>query len=141
MVDHGRRAARTVLRPVVARARARHARPDAGSACTPGTCDRRVSSKGGENLPDRHVAGCCVPGRVQVGVLGAESRRGHPDRSPVWRRRPGAGVAAAVAGDRDTDGPGVHRDVAVGASGTYSVTVPAGRYTLAGHSPLYGSGT
>jgi hypothetical protein len=37
-------------------------------------------------------------------------------------------------------GPGVHRDVPVGASGTYSVTVPAGTYTLAGHSPLYGSG-
>jgi hypothetical protein len=36
--------------------------------------------------------------------------------------------------------PGVHRDVPVGASGTYSVTVPAGRYTLTGHSPRYGSG-
>ena len=38
-------------------------------------------------------------------------------------------------------GPGVHRDVPVGASGTYSVTVPAGRYTITGHSPLFGSGT
>jgi len=38
-------------------------------------------------------------------------------------------------------GPGVHRDVPIGASATYSVTVPAGRYTLVGHSPLYGSGT
>jgi hypothetical protein len=38
-------------------------------------------------------------------------------------------------------GPGVHRDVHVGAGGTYSVTVPAGRYTVTGHSPLYGSGT
>jgi hypothetical protein len=37
-------------------------------------------------------------------------------------------------------GPGVHRDIAVGASGTYSVMVPAGRYTVVGHSPLYGSG-
>ena len=37
-------------------------------------------------------------------------------------------------------GPGVHRDVAVGASGTYSVMVPAGRYTVAGHSPAYDSG-
>ena len=27
------------------------------------------------------------------------------------------------------------------AVGTYSVTVPAGRYTITGHSPLYGSGT
>ena len=38
-------------------------------------------------------------------------------------------------------GPGVPRDVPVGASGSYSVTVPAGRYTITGHSPLYGSGT
>jgi hypothetical protein len=38
-------------------------------------------------------------------------------------------------------GPGVHRDVPVGASGTYSVTVPAGRYTVTDHSPLYSSGT
>src|SRR5580658_2082106 len=37
-------------------------------------------------------------------------------------------------------GPGVHRDVPIGASATYSVKVPAGRYTLVGHSPLYGSG-
>ena len=38
-------------------------------------------------------------------------------------------------------GPGVHRDVPVDASGTFSVTVPPGRYTVTGHSPLYGSGT
>jgi len=38
-------------------------------------------------------------------------------------------------------GPGVHRDVPVGASGTFSVTVPPGRYTVTGHSPQYGSGT
>jgi len=38
-------------------------------------------------------------------------------------------------------GPGVHRDVPVGADGTFSVVVPAGRYTVTGHSPNYGSGT
>jgi hypothetical protein len=38
-------------------------------------------------------------------------------------------------------GPGVHRNVPVGAGGSYSVTVPAGRYTVTGHSPRYGSGT
>jgi hypothetical protein len=37
-------------------------------------------------------------------------------------------------------GPGVRRDVPAGASGAYSVTVPAGRYTVAGRSPLYASG-
>jgi len=35
-------------------------------------------------------------------------------------------------------GPGVHRDVPVGASGSYSVMVPAGSYTVTGHSPVYG---
>lgn len=37
-------------------------------------------------------------------------------------------------------GPGVHRDVPVGPGGSYSVMVPAGRYTVTGHSPLYDSG-
>jgi hypothetical protein len=37
-------------------------------------------------------------------------------------------------------GPGLHRDVPVGADGTFSVVVPAGRYTVTGHSPNYGSG-
>jgi len=38
-------------------------------------------------------------------------------------------------------GPGVHLDVPVAAGGAYSVRVPPGRYTVAGHSPLYDSGT
>lgn len=38
-------------------------------------------------------------------------------------------------------GPGVHRDVRVGASGRYSVMVPPGKYTVVGHSPLYNSGS
>jgi hypothetical protein len=38
-------------------------------------------------------------------------------------------------------GPGVRREVPVGASGSYLVAVPAGRYAITGHSPLYGSGT
>jgi hypothetical protein len=38
-------------------------------------------------------------------------------------------------------GPGVHRGVPVGADGTFSVVVPAGRYTVTGHSPNYGSDT
>ncbi len=36
--------------------------------------------------------------------------------------------------------PGVDRDVPVGADGAFSVTVPPGKYTVTGHSPLYGSG-
>jgi len=36
---------------------------------------------------------------------------------------------------------GVHLDIRVGADGAYSVRVPPGRYTVTGHSPLYGNGT
>ena len=35
----------------------------------------------------------------------------------------------------------VHRDVPVGTDGAFSVMVPAGSYTVTGHSPLFGSGT
>jgi hypothetical protein len=37
-------------------------------------------------------------------------------------------------------GSGVHRDVRVGTSGAFSLEIPTGRYTVVGHSPLYGSG-
>ncbi len=37
-------------------------------------------------------------------------------------------------------GPGVHRDIQVGASGSFSVLIPAGTYSVAGRSPRYGSG-
>jgi hypothetical protein len=38
-------------------------------------------------------------------------------------------------------GPGVRLEVPVGASGTFSVPVPPGRYTLVGHSPQFGDGS
>jgi hypothetical protein len=53
---------------------------------------------------------------------------------------PAPGLARPWPGTVTVMGPGVHRDVPIGASATYSVTVPAGRYTVVGHSPLYGSG-
>ena len=62
------------------------------------------------------------------GVGGPASVSGPP--SP----RPWPGTVTLV-------GPAVHRDVTVGADGTFSVVVPAGRYTVTGHSPNYGSGT
>jgi hypothetical protein len=37
-----------------------------------------------------------------------------------------------VSGTVTVTGPGVHCDVPVGASGTYSVMVPAGKYTVTG---------
>jgi hypothetical protein len=54
---------------------------------------------------------------------------------------PAPGLPRPWRGTVTLAGPGVHRDIPVGASGTYSVMVPAGRYTVVGHSPLYGSGT
>jgi hypothetical protein len=54
---------------------------------------------------------------------------------------PAPGLPRPWPGTVTVTGPGVHRDVPVSASGTYSVAVPAGRYTITGHSPLFGSGT
>jgi hypothetical protein len=52
---------------------------------------------------------------------------------------PPPGLPRAWPGTVILTGPGVHRDVSVGADGSYSVTVPVGRYTVAGRSPLYES--
>jgi len=54
---------------------------------------------------------------------------------------PAPGLPRPWPGTVTVTGPGVHRDVPVGASGSYSVMVPAGKYTVVGHSPLYQSGT
>ncbi len=54
---------------------------------------------------------------------------------------PAPGLPRPWPGTVTLTGPGVHRDVLVGASGSYSVIVPAGSYTVVGRSPLYGSGT
>lgn len=53
---------------------------------------------------------------------------------------PPPGLPRAWPGTVTLTGPGVHRDVPVGASGRYSVMVPAGKYTVVGHSPLYDGG-
>ena len=54
---------------------------------------------------------------------------------------PAPGLPHPWPGTVTLTGPGVHLDVPVGAGGAYSVRVPPGRYTVAGHSPLYQSGT
>ena len=53
---------------------------------------------------------------------------------------PAPGLPRPWPGIVTLTGPGVHRDVPVGASGNYAVMVPAGKYTVVGHSPLYGGG-
>ena len=53
---------------------------------------------------------------------------------------PAPGLPRPWPGTVTLTGPGVHQDVSVGADGSYSVTVPAGTYTVAGRSPLYESG-
>ena len=54
---------------------------------------------------------------------------------------PAPGLPRPWPGTVTLTGAGVHLDVRVGASGAYSVRVPPGRYTVTGHSPLYGNGT
>jgi hypothetical protein len=53
---------------------------------------------------------------------------------------PSPGLPRPWPGTVTVTGPGGRRDVAVGTDGAYSVTVPAGRYTVVGRSPLYESG-
>jgi hypothetical protein len=53
---------------------------------------------------------------------------------------PAPGLPRPWPGTVTLTGPGVDRDVPVGADGTYAVTVPVGRYTVVGRSPLYESG-
>jgi EmrB/QacA subfamily drug resistance transporter len=70
----------------------------------PGTELQAVPPKAGE---DGSSAGGRVPGRARRGVRWSEFHPGRDlDRSPLRRWRPGTGVAAAVAGDRDPDRPG-----------------------------------
>jgi hypothetical protein len=54
---------------------------------------------------------------------------------------PATVMAPPWPGTVTVTGSGVHRDIRVGADGAYSVRVPPGRYTVTGHSPLYGNGT
>ena len=96
---------------------------------------------GRENLPDRPAAGCCVPGRVHGGVLRAGPADGTLTGHLYGVGGPAAGLPRLWPGTVTVTGPGVHRDIPAGASGSYSVTVPAGHYTVAGHSPRYASGT
>ena len=53
---------------------------------------------------------------------------------------PAPGLPRPWPGTVTLTGAGVHLDVRVGASGAYSVRVPAGSYTVGGRSPLYESG-
>jgi hypothetical protein len=53
---------------------------------------------------------------------------------------PAPGLPRPWPGTVTVTGPGVHRDVPVGASGIYSVMVPVGKYNVVGHSSLYQSG-
>ena len=53
---------------------------------------------------------------------------------------PPPGLPRPWPGTVTLTGPHAHLDVPVGASGAFSVTVPPGRYTVVGHSPLYQSG-
>ena len=103
--------------------------------------DKHLSSKGRENLPDRPAPGCCVPGRFTAACSGQNPAGGTLTGQLYGVGGPAPGLPRPWPGTVTLTGHGVHRDIPVGASGTYSVTVPAGRYTITGHSPLYGSGT
>jgi len=86
------------------------------------------------------VAAACLAGLTAAGC------GGNPADGTITGHIYGAGgpeVSAAVPpspwpGTVVLTGPGVHRRVLVRAGGSYSVAVPAGRYTVTGYSPRYG---
>lgn len=53
---------------------------------------------------------------------------------------PAPGLPRPWPGKVIVQGPGVHLTLIVGDRGTFSATVPAGRYRVVGYSPRYGSG-
>lgn len=53
---------------------------------------------------------------------------------------PAPGHRQPWAGNVTVSGPGVKREIAVGADGAYSVTLVPGRYTVVGHSPGFNDG-
>jgi hypothetical protein len=104
------------------------------------------------NLP---LAGACLAGLV-AGCAGPHPADRPPAADPPAAVLPAAGTLTghlyAVGGPPPGSprpwpgtvaltGPGVHRDIRVGAGGRFSVVVPAGTYTVTGRSPLYQSGT
>jgi hypothetical protein len=54
---------------------------------------------------------------------------------------PAPGLPRPWPGTVILTGPGFRDEVPVSADGAFSVTVPAGSYTVTGRSPLYGSGS
>ena len=102
--------------------------------------DRRVSSKGVRIS----LIGLPLAAVFLAGFTSACSAQNPADGTLTGHLYgvggPAPGLPRPWPGTVTLTGPGVHRDVPIGASATYSVTVPAGRYTLVGHSPLYGSG-
>jgi hypothetical protein len=75
------------------------------------------------------LAGCSGPGPADGTLTGHLYGVGGP----------APGLPRPWPGTVTLTGPGVHQDASVGADGSYSVTVPAGRYTVVGRSPLYES--
>jgi hypothetical protein len=94
------------------------------------------------------LTGLALAAACLAGFVAACSGQGPADGT-VTGHLYGVGGPASVAappsprpwpGTVILTGPGVHREVPVGANGTFSVTVPPGKYSVVGHSPLYGSG-
>ena len=85
------------------------------------------------------LAGLALAVMLVAGCSGASSAEGTLAGHLYGVGGPAPGLPRAWPGTVTLTGPGVYQDVSVGADGTYSVTVPAGRYTVAGRSPFYES--
>jgi hypothetical protein len=112
------------------------------------------------------LSGACLAGLAAACSAGPRAADGAPAAGNSAQGTPAAVAPAAVAtavgtltghlygvggpapgaprpwtGTVTLTGPGVHRDIAVGADGRFSVQVSAGTYTVAGRSPRYADGT
>jgi hypothetical protein len=86
------------------------------------------------------IAACSSPRSAQAPPATASPVTGTLTGHLYGVGGPAPGAPRPWPGTVTLTGPGVHRDIQVGASGSFSVLVPAGTYTVAGRSPRYGSG-
>jgi len=85
------------------------------------------------------LAGLALAVMFVAGCSGASGAEGTLAGHLYGVGGPAPGLPRPWPGTVTLTGPGVYQDVSVGADGSYSVTVPAGRYTVVGRSPLYES--
>ena len=109
------------------------------AACLAGAClaGLLAACSSGSHPAGLASAGLASAGLASAGLASAEGTlTGHL----YGVGGPAPGAPRPWPGTVTLTGPGVHRAIAVGAGGRYSVRVPPGTYAVTGRSPLYQDG-